>query len=103
MDDFTPTIRWRGFNFVSSYDRNWFKFFNGVSADSKLIFYLCTLTNRNEVECFDNEHKNIEQAFASEIVRYIRNASDAERYVRQSQIARVNMRRFMKKKKTQQK
>lgn len=103
LDDFTPTIRWRGFSFVSSYDRNWFKFFNGVSADSKLIFYLCTLTNRNEVECFENERKNIEQAFASEIVRYIRNASDVERYVRQSQIARVNMRRFMKKKKTQQK
>lgn len=102
LDDFTPLIRWRGFNFVSSYDRQWYKFFNGVSADSKLIFYLCTLTNRNEAECFENEHQNIERAFASEIVRYLRNANDAERYVKQSQIARVSMRRFMKKKKLKQ-
>ena len=93
-DALTPIIRWRDFQFVNSYDKEWFKFFNKVSAQTKAIFYLCTLTNIPEQEEFYVVEEDAVQLFADEIVRCLRSNFQVEEYRKKVRVAKLKKRRI---------
>ena len=94
LDILTPTIRWRDFKFVDSWDREWYKFFNKVSSSTKAIFYLCTLTNPEDVDEYSLAFDSLVKAFADEIVRCLRSDYDCKVYARNVRAARLKVRKY---------
>jgi hypothetical protein len=88
LDSLTPTIHWRDFKFVDSDDKEWFKFFNKISASTKAIFYLCTYDNVSDKEIFYTKFNEIIKVFADEIVRIMRSDYDAENYRKRVKLAK---------------
>lgn len=89
LDILTPDIAWRDFKFVTSDDKEWFKFFNKVSASTKAIFYLCTLNNPCDWENYSIAFKEIIKLFADEIVRCLRSNYNTEDYRKRVKLAKI--------------
>lgn len=95
-DILTPQIRWRSFLFVDSYDRQWYRFFNRVSAEVKLIIYPATLTNEGDMDAYLSARDGIIRVFADEIVRCLRSNYDYNAYARAAKAARIRINERMK-------
>lgn len=89
LDILTPSIHWRDFQFVSSDDKKWYKFFNKVSSTTKAIFYLCTYNNSHDYDTYSAAFEKIIKLFADEIVRCLRSDLDANDYRKRVKIAKI--------------
>jgi len=89
LDLLTPQLPWRDFKFVTSDDKEWFKFFNKISSDTKAIFYLCTYNNQNDFNQFKVVFNKIVRAFADEIVRCLRSDYNVEDYRKRVKHAKI--------------
>lgn len=89
LDILTPNIRWRDFKFVSSEDKEWYKFFNRISSSTKAIFYLCTLNNPSDWENYSISFDKIIKLFADEIIRCLRSDYDADDYRKRVKLAKI--------------
>lgn len=76
----TPLIRWRNFEFVDSYDKEWYRFFNRISSRTKAIFHLFTFTNSTERNEFYVVYKDVVKLFVDEIVRCLRSEYNDDDY-----------------------
>lgn len=81
LDLLTPHIRWRNFRFVSSYHREWYRFFHNVSSNTKAIFYLCTYNNPADVNSYNMAFHKIITSFADDIVRCLHSNYDYHKYI----------------------
>jgi len=88
LDVLTPNIHWRDFKFVSSDDKDWFKFFNKVSSSIKAIFYLCTYDNPSDYENYSIAFEKIIKLFADEIIRCLRSDYNTDNYRKRVKIAK---------------
>ena len=95
-DILTPQIRWRSFLFVDSYDRQWYRFFNRVSAEVKLIIYPATLSCEGDMDAYLSARDGIIRVFADEIVRCLRSNYDYNAYARAAKAARIRINERMK-------
>lgn len=91
MDMLTPRIRWRDFRFVDSCSREWYRFFDNVSSETKAIFYLCTYNNNVDYDIFSAASEKIVQAFADEIVRCLRSDYDYRDYQKRVKLAKLKL------------
>lgn len=96
LDVLTPRIRWRDFQFVTSEDKDWFKFFNKVSSTTKAIFYLCTANNPSDWENYSIAFENIIKLFADEIVRCLRSDYDTEDYRKRVKLSKIRTNKVKK-------
>lgn len=96
LDILTPTVRWRDFNFVDSHDKEWCRFFNKVSSETKAIFYLCTRDNPSDWEGYSIAFEGIVKLFADEIIRCIRSDYDADDYRKRVKLAKMKLRKIGK-------
>lgn len=94
LDMLTPSIRWRDFKFVDSWDNEWYKFFNKVSSETKAIFYLCTYNNSDDWDEYSLAFDKLVQAFADEIVRCLRSDYDCRVYAHNVRVARLKVRKY---------
>ena len=94
LDLLTPSIRWRDFKFVDSYDREWYRFFNKISASTKAILYLCTKNNANDWDSYQTAFYKLVKSFADEIVRCLRSNYDYNKYQQSSKLAKLRARRM---------
>lgn len=90
-DLLTPSLHWRDFQFVDSYNKEWYKFFNRISSSTKAIFYLCTYNNPSDLENYLVAFERIVQLFADEIVRCLRSNYDTEDYRKRVKIAKLKV------------
>lgn len=88
LDDVYPDIIWRDITFVDSLDKEWYKFFNKISATTKAIFHLCTKNNEYEYETFITKEDKCVKVFADEIIRCIRSDYNTERYMEKVKFSR---------------
>ena len=93
IDTVVPNIIWRNFNFVDSYDKQWYRAFNKVSSTTKAIFYLCTKNNPVEWDVYLVSREQMVTLFADEIVRCLRSNYDSENYRKRVKIARLKTRK----------
>lgn len=93
LDILTPSIRWRDFKFVDSDDKDWFEFFNKVSASTKTILYLCTKNNEEDWESYQLAFNKLVKSFADEIVRCLRSNYDYIKYHQSVKLARLRAKR----------
>lgn len=96
-DLLTPQIRWRSFSFVDSHDPQWYRFFNRISAEVKLIIYPATLTNEGDMDAYKSAKPDIIKAFADEILRCLRSNYDSHAYARAAKAARIRINEIMKR------
>lgn len=96
-DILTPQIRWRSFTFVDSHDRQWYRFFNRVSAEVKLIIYPATLTNEGDMDAYQNAKVDIIKVFADEILRCLRSNYNYNAYAKAAKAARIRINEIMKR------
>ena len=89
LDVLTPTIHWRDFQFVTSDDKEWFRFFNKVSSSTKAIFYLCTYNNPCDWDAYSIAFDKIIKLFADEIVRCLRSDYNADDYRKRVKMAKI--------------
>lgn len=94
LDIITPNISWRNFEFVNSDDGEWFKFFNKVSSSLKIIFYLCTYNNANDLENYIVAFDKIVKAFADEIIRCLRSDYDSEEYRKRVKMSKIKIKKL---------
>lgn len=90
-----PT-RWRSFSFVSSDNSDWYLYFNKVSAETKVIFHLCTMNNSEDMNSFWNSFDNLVKSFADEIVRCLRSDYNTSTYIRSVKIAKRKLKQLNK-------
>lgn len=93
VDVLTPTVKWRYFKFVDSEDKEWYKFFNKVSASTKAIFYLCNKTKESDLENYCLVFNKLVKSFADEIVRCLRSNYDYEKYQHSVRLAKLRTRK----------
>lgn len=93
-DLLTPSLHWRDFRFVESEDKEWFSFFNRISASTKAVFYLCTLNNPVDYNNYCVAEKNAVRIFADEIVRCLRSDYDTGDYRKRVKAARLSLNRL---------
>lgn len=96
-DLMTPQIRWRSFRFVDSYDRVWYRFFNGVSAEVKVVLYPATLTSEADMDAYHAALERVVKVFADEIVRCLRSNYDYQSYNKAARVARIRINERMKR------
>lgn len=96
LDELTPSVWWRDLKFVDSDDREWYRFFNKVSSNTKAIIYLCTYDNKADFERYSIAFKEIVKLFADEIVRCIRSNYDAGEYRKKVKLAKLKTRKLTK-------
>lgn len=94
LDILMPSIRWRDFKFVDSEDKEWYRFFNKVSASTKAILYICNKNNESDWESYQHAFDNIITCFADEIVRCLRSNYDYIKYQQSSRLAKLKVRRM---------
>lgn len=90
-DALTPSLHWRDFQFVDSYNKEWYKSFNKVSASVKAIFHLCTINNPFDWNNYSVAQEDIVKTFADEIVRCLRSNYDANDYRKRVKIAKLRV------------
>lgn len=88
-DVITPMISWRDIRFVDSYDKEWFRFFNNISANTKMIFHLCTYNNPSDKDEFHTSFEKIVSLFVEEIIRCLRSECDSDNYRKRVEIAKM--------------
>lgn len=93
LDELTPRIRWRDFQFVDSSNKQWRNFFEKISSETKAIFYLCTYTDDVDYDIFTSAYDKIIKAFADEIVRCIRSDYDYKDYQKRVRLSKLKRRR----------
>lgn len=93
IDSIYPDIIWRNIEFVDSEDKEWFKYFNKVSATTKAVFHLCTKNNEYEYETFITYEERLIRVFADEIVRCLRSNYDTSNYMKRVQFAKYKQQR----------
>lgn len=93
IDSIYPDIIWRNIEFVDSEDKEWFKYFNKVSATTKAVFHLCTKNNEYEYETFITYEERLIRVFADEIVRCLRSNYDTANYMQRVQFAKYKQQR----------
>lgn len=81
-DSVTPDMQWRELSFVSSYNKEWYRFFNKVSATTKAIFYLCTATNPTDMNEYYTAREKVITLFADEIVRCLDSNYEINEYAK---------------------
>lgn len=86
-----PNIKWRDIKFVKSNDKQWYKFFNEVSSETKVIFYLCTKNNVLEYNEYLCSLDKIVKAFSDEIVRCLRSDYNLTQYQKQVALSRKKL------------
>lgn len=91
-DVLTPSLHWRDFRFVDSYNREWYKFFNKISSNTKAIFYLCTLNNSSDWNNYSIAMEDIVKLFADEITRCLRSNYDTNDYKKRVNLAKAKLR-----------
>ena len=89
IDEITPEIIWRDIKFVSSDDKEWFKFFNKVSSTTKAIFYLCTINNAVDYDVYETAKYDMVKVFADEIIRCLRSNYNLVNYRRSVKAAKI--------------
>lgn len=89
LDILTPNIAWRNFNFVTSDDKQWYRFFNKVSSSTKAIIHLCTANNPSDWENFSVARPHIIRLFADEIVRCLRSDYSVDAYRKNVRCAKL--------------
>jgi len=94
VDRIMPRVYWRDLRFVSSDDADWYKYFNNVSAEIKMIFYLCTINNANDLEEYHASFDKLIKIFADEIVRCLRSDDDYKTYIKSVKIAKLKLKRL---------
>ena len=94
VDRIMPRVYWRDFRFVSSDNNNWYKYFNNVSAETKVIFYLCTINNVNDLEIYRASFDKLIKTFADEIVRCLRSNNNYKTYIKSVKIAKLKLKRL---------
>ena len=94
VDRIMSRIYWRDFKFVSSDDNDWYKYFNNVSAGTKVIFYLCTISNANDFEKYHASFDKLIKTFADEIIRCLRSNNDYKTYIKSVEIAKLKLKRL---------
>lgn len=93
IDAIVPEIVWRKFDFVDSYDANWYSAFNKVSAGVKAIFFLCTKNNPVEWDVYSAAREKIVKLFADEVVRCLRSNYSSENYRKRVAAAQLKLQR----------
>lgn len=93
IDTLVPDIIWRNFQFVDSYDKQWFRAFNKISSITKAIFYLCTKNNPAEWDVYSASYKKMIKVFADEIVRCLRSNYNSENYRKRVMAAQLKLQR----------
>lgn len=81
IDSVMPEVAWRRFDIVDSYHREWWRFYNHVSARVKAIFYLCTKTNAIDLDVYRTHRDEVVVLFADEIIRCLRSDFDYNNYI----------------------
>lgn len=97
-DLLTPRIRWRSFRFVTSDEKVWYRFFNKVSAEVKMIFYPATITSEGDMDAYLSSRDQIIEVFADEIIRCLRSNYNYNSYSKSAKAARIRMNERMQKK-----
>lgn len=90
LDVLTPTIPWRELEYVDSYDADWYKFYNKVSSTTKVILYLCTITNANDYDSFLTVRDKVISSFVDEIIRCLRSNYNWELYIKRKRLLKKN-------------
>ena len=94
VDRIMPSVYWRDFRFVSSDNHGWYRYFNNVSAETKVIFYLCTINNANDLEIYRASFDKLIKTFADEIVRCLRSNNNYKTYIKSVEIAKLKLKRL---------
>lgn len=94
LDLVLPSLQWRSFDFVDSMDVTWYKFFNKVSSDVKVLFYLCTYTNPVDWELYSVAFKDVVNIFADEIVRCLQSNRSNKVYNEAIKLAKERVRKY---------
>lgn len=92
-DHLTPSLHWRDFQFVDSYDKQWYRFFNKISSSTKAIFYLCTLNNPADWNNYSIAREDVVKLFADEIIRCLRSNYDTTDYRKRVKMAKLKIRK----------
>lgn len=93
IDSLVPDIVWRNFDFVNSYDKQWYHAFNKISSTIKAIFYLCTKNNSVEWDIYSVARERMVKLFADEIVRCLRSNYNSENYRKRVIAAQLKLRK----------
>lgn len=93
IDAITPEIVWRDFNFVTSDDDEWFKFFNQISSTTKAIFYLCTKNNPVDWDVYSVAREQMIKVFADEIIRCLRSNYNPDSYRKRVMAAKLKIKK----------
>lgn len=91
LDLLMPMMKWRDFQFVCSDDKDWFKFFNKISSETKAIFHLCTYNNPSDFENYLVSFNGIVKTFADEILRCLRSDYNRQDYNKRVKISRMKI------------
>lgn len=70
-DCLNSLLKWRDFEYVASDNKKWRSFFNGVSAPTKIIFYLCNAALANDLENYYLIFDYAVETFVDEIICYL--------------------------------
>lgn len=94
LDKISPSIPWKHFDMVDSYDNTWYRFFNKVSSRIKVVFYLCTKNNETDINVYEVTFEKIVENFADEIVRCLRSDFNTETYRKKVLIAKQKKKKY---------
>lgn len=91
VDSINSKIRWRDFEFMESDAPKWFKFFNKVSAEVKLIFHPCVKNCYSSCEEYSVTFEKTIKIFTEEIVRCLRADCDFFEYKKRVKLSKVKL------------
>ena len=91
IDRITPEIIWRDFQFVSSDDGAWFRYFNRVSSKTKAIFHICNSTIEEDRDIYNTHFDALVAVFTDEIVRCLRSNYNPEDYRRRVKAVKLRL------------
>lgn len=99
VDRVMSSVFWRNFTFVDSDDKYWYRYFNNVSSEIKVVFHLCTINNVDDANSFYNSFDDLVKSFASEIIRCLRSNYKVSTYIKSAKIAKRKLEQLNKIKK----
>lgn len=91
IDGITPEFVWRDLQFVESDNKEWFKFFNKVSSNTKAVFHLCSRGNEYDWDVYSIHFPQMVKIFADEIVRCLRSEYNTENYLKRARAAKLKL------------
>lgn len=93
FDVLTPRIKWRDLRFVENDDAKWKMYFDKISSETKVIFYLCTYSNDVEYDSFYSVFDKVVKSFADEIIRCLRSNYDYSDYQKRVRLVKLKTKR----------